>query len=138
MHAEDYKKSLSEFYRVLKPGGRIVNHEYALDDHLPPEAEQPIKTMFYKGSLGGTFNDFRIHKIKELWKEAGFENVELEDLTLKVVPFMSYLYILAVIPFLILRLFNKEEKFINIYSAVMSYKLRKYFHYVCISGNKPK
>jgi hypothetical protein len=58
-------------------------------------------------------------------------------MTDNVAPFMKRFYQLALMPFYLLRLFGKEKRFVNIYAAVMSYKLRRQFRYTVVSCQKP-
>ena len=127
MHASDYEATLTEFYRILKPGGVLVNYEYVLEDNLGTEGEIVYGEIYRNGAMGFVFNDFRRSKMKEIWKNAGFKNVSTEDITEHVVPFMHQLYRLAYLPFYLLKLFGKETHYINTFAGFRSYQLRSHF-----------
>lgn len=138
VHSPNYKKTLKEFYRVLKPGGVVVNHEYVLDDKLPTKDEKDWLLMYSECPMVEAFNNFRRSKIKRIWEEAGFVNVTVTVFTKEMEPFMRRLYELAYIHFHILKAFGREKRYVNTFAAVRSYQLRHEFQYTIIRGYKPK
>jgi ubiquinone/menaquinone biosynthesis C-methylase UbiE len=137
VHSPDYRKMLQEFYRLLKPGGVLINHEYVLTDNMTPDQERTWQIMYQGSAMMGVFKDWRKSKMKSIWEQAGFEQVKVRDATKEVVPFMRRLHQLAYIPFHILQLFGREEKYLNIFSSLRLYQLRDLFQYTIIKAHKP-
>ncbi|KAH0538781.1 hypothetical protein FGG08_004669 [Glutinoglossum americanum] len=138
VHANDPEKALSEFYRVLKPGGSLALHEYdhvkrgtapgdleAAMDKINTFASMPANAMFDQGFL------------PRMLEDVGFENVKVRDLTLNVVPMLRFFFVVAYIPFLIIRLFGLESRFINTVAGVAGYRGRKVWRYTSVAGTKP-
>jgi sterol 24-C-methyltransferase len=136
VHASDYKKTLKEFYRILKPGGVLVNYEYALSDDMNNQEEQIYKTIYEGAAMISVFKEFRKSKIKNIWQDAGFEEVMVKGITKEVIPFMRRLYYLALVPFYLFKLLGCEKKYINVFAAVKSYQLKHLFQYTVIKANK--
>jgi ubiquinone/menaquinone biosynthesis C-methylase UbiE len=138
VHSPDYHKTLQEFYRILKPGGVLVNHEYALDDVLPKEDEDVWRVMYEGAAMMGVFYDFRKSRMRGIWESAGFRNVNIYDGTKNMEPTMSRFYQLAWLPYHLLKLFGREKNYVNIFAGVCSYQLRHQFEYCMIRAEKPK
>lgn len=137
VHTPDYKKTLQEFYRILKPGGVLVNFEYALADRMTAQQEYDWEVMFKGAAMMGVFKDWRISKMQGIWELAGFTNVSVRNATKEMEPFMKRLHDLALIPYHILKLFGKEEGYVNTFAGVRSYELRHLYQYSMIKSRKP-
>lgn len=138
MHTPDHRKTLKEFKRILKPGGVLVNFEYALNDNLPKDHKRDWKLMFSACPMEDAFANFRISKMKGIWEKNGFNNVSIREMTSNMEPFMRRLYLLAFIPYNLLKLFGKERNYINTFAGVRSYQLRDEYHYLGIKAHKPR
>lgn len=137
VHSPNFRKTLKELRRVLKPGGVIVNHEYVLDDDLPPKDAQDWHLMFSECPMGEAFTNFRRSRVKKLWEDAGFEKIVVSSVTKNITPFMRSLYLLGFVPYYILKAFNNEKKYVNTFAGVRSYQLRDQFQYSIIRAQKP-
>ena len=139
VHSPDYSKTLKEFYRVLKPGGVLVNFEYSMDDNMNTDVEQVWRFIYEKASMH-TLDGFRMGKVIGNWEEAGFGTVSVEDITQNIRPFMRMLYRLAILPYGLTKLLGNEKSHLNTYVGVKSYqkKQRPSFHYVIVKAYKPK
>jgi sterol 24-C-methyltransferase len=138
VHSPNYAQTLKEFCRVLKPGGVIVNFEYAMDDHMKKEVQIVWDFIYQNGSMH-TLSDFRISRMRTNWESAGFEDVSMNDITDRMRPFMRRLYELAFLPYYLLKLFGKERNHLNTFVGFKSYRpqQRSTFHYVVMKGIKP-
>jgi len=138
VHSPDIAKTLKEFLRVLKPGGVIVNHEYSLADKMSLADERDWEIMFTECPMLDAYKNFRISNMEKIWENAGFFRVTADGITKEVTPFMKHLYLLAFVPFYILKLFRKESLYVNTFAGVRSYQMRALFQYTVMIAFKPK
>jgi ubiquinone/menaquinone biosynthesis C-methylase UbiE len=138
VHATDPEGVLGEFLRVLKPGGRLALFEYdhvdmktapkdlaASMDKVNQYAAMPTNTRFDKGVL------------EMMLKEAGFEDIVLEDLSVNIRPMLRLFYLIAIIPYLIISFLGLEAWFVNTVAGVEGYRGRNIWRYVAVSARKP-
>ncbi|KAH0551566.1 hypothetical protein GP486_007217 [Trichoglossum hirsutum] len=138
VHATNIKQVLSQFYRVLKPGGSLALHEYdhvkrgtgpnyfeAAMEKVNTVAAMPANVMFDEGVL------------PEMLEEAGFKNIKVQDYTLNIEPMLRLFFIVAYLPFLIIWFFGLEKWFINTVAGVESYRGRKLWRYISVTCTKP-
>lgn len=123
VHSPDYREGLQEFYRVLKPGGKLVMFEYSMSPLTDMTSEQKrIAELIIKGSAMHSLPFFEHGKFPQLLKNAGFKNIKVENITDRIVPMMYRLYAWAYFPYQIIRLLKLQKYFINTTSAFESYK----------------
>lgn len=136
-HATDPLKVLKEFLRLLKPGGRIVLHEYDQRD-ADKDAKQLADTMKKLNQLDSmpANHSFDHDALKYLLKEAGFEDVQLRDMSEHIAPILRLFYILAIIPYLVLKFFHLEHHFVNVMAGVEGYRCRSMWRYTQLTGRK--
>ena len=68
-------KAFTEAYRVLKPGGRIVESDVALDYELTEEEKN--QSQVYSGCIGGAIS---IDEYRKFMKLAGFSDIKADTL----------------------------------------------------------
>ena len=138
VHATDPAEVFRQFFRVLKPGGRICLHEY---DHLGYEGtpEKLVKSLdtINKYAAMPTHTISKRGVLKSMMEEAGFEDVEVADITENVRPMLRLFYFCAVIPYLFIRFLGLEKHFINAVAAVETYRNVEFYRYISITGRKP-
>lgn len=87
-HARDLKKVLSEFYRVLKPGGKIVLVEYEWEyEKFSPKYKKIYE--FAKEYWGGYGDQFPVGWAKSELTKLGFSKFFEKDLTKNMKPSMD-------------------------------------------------
>jgi sterol 24-C-methyltransferase len=137
VHATDPEQALSEFYRVLKPGGTLALYEY--DHSNLNAAPNDIKiSMEQINQYASMPSNARFDKgvLQKMLTDTGFVDVRVDDLTVNVTPMLRMFFLLAYIPFLIVKLFGLEKWFINTVAGVEAYRGRKFVRYVAVSAKK--
>ena len=137
VHATDPGQALREFYRVLKPEGSVVLHEY---DFKFSEAPKYLKDAIDKINTFASMpanKKFEEGVLPRMLEDIGFQNVKVQDLSDNIKPMFRLFFAIAYLPFLIIRLFGLEKWFINTVSGVEGYRGRKYWRYIVITCTKP-
>lgn len=140
VHATDPELVLSNFFRVLRPGGRLALFEYEHELSSDNNSEQSMSLSMGKinelaamptnaRSLPGIF--------ERMLEDAGFTDIIFRDYSLNIKPMTRLFYILAYIPFLLVTFLGLESYFINTVAGVESYRGRAHWRYVAISASKP-
>ena len=140
VHASEPRRALTEFFRVLEPGGSIALYEY---DHEPwskmsTKEMRIINLIVQQASLPG-FALYETDFLPKVLEEVGFEEICIHDLSPHIKPMLRLFFITAVVPYLFLRLFRLERHFVNVVAGVHGYMgLGRAWRYVVISARKPK
>ena len=141
--ATDPKKALRNFFRILRPGGSIALYEY---EHSPtsnsPEHHglcTSIAQINRWASMPAN-QRFRYGVLQSMLKECGFDQIILTDLSENIRPMLYLFYIVAYLPFLLIRLLGLEAWFINAYAGVIGYQVmtRGLCRYVAVTAQKPQ
>ncbi|KAL8987329.1 MAG: hypothetical protein Q9169_008712 [Polycauliona sp. 2 TL-2023] len=144
VHSSDPAKAVSEIYRVLKPGGHVVFHEY---DHLdatkpppdcPPDLVEAVLRVNSRSGMPGN-QMFDRGVLQRIMEEQGFVNVTSRDLTQNMRPLMRLFYIIAYFPYLLICLLGLQAWFVNTEGGVQGYRALKrgYWRYMVLTARKP-
>ncbi|PVH84669.1 S-adenosyl-L-methionine-dependent methyltransferase [Cadophora sp. DSE1049] len=138
VHATEPEVAAAEFFRVLRPGGSIAMYEY---DHVdfstePAEVRNSWTTINKHASMPA-YDRFQRGVLKGILEDAGFENVEIRDLSDNVLPMLRLFYILAFIPYLIIAFLGLKARFINTVAGYEGYIYRDAVRYIAVSAKKP-
>ncbi|MFA6198367.1 MAG: methyltransferase domain-containing protein [Patescibacteria group bacterium] len=139
-HSPDVAKTLREFYRILKPGGRIAFFEYAIaHDEQFTAWEKKNFDIVMEGSAMMGLKQFHYGQFTHLLRVAGIENAREESITNNVRPSFYRLHKLAVWPYRIVRLFRWQKHFVNITAGFEYYRMveKGLLRYSIYTGNKP-
>ncbi|KAJ5323036.1 hypothetical protein N7452_011325 [Penicillium brevicompactum] len=137
VHATDPKAVLEGFFRIMKPGGSLVLFEYA---HLTPKNAPEITKIF------GQVNEyaampanasFEADTLPSMVEDVGFTNIKKGDISENVKPMLRLFFVLAYIPYLIIKLFGLERYFINAVAGIAGYRYFDMHRYVTIRATKP-
>lgn len=137
VHATDPKKVLEGFFRLLRPGGRLVMFEY--DNIFTPDTTDPLAGhMRYVNKVAAMpTNDISYPGVFRELLEAGFVNVEVQEYSDNIRPMTRLFYILAFAPYLVITALGLKRFSINTVTGVGSYKGYGSWQCVAISADKP-
>jgi sterol 24-C-methyltransferase len=140
VHATEPLVALKEFYKVLKPGGKLALFEYdhAASTDLPSEAVTNLKIVNEHAAMPAN-QSFEPGVVERLMSEAGFEDIRIEDISQNIMPMLWLFYVVAYVPYLVIRLFGLQSHFINTMAAAEGYDAmrKKYTRYIIVTARKP-
>jgi len=141
VHSPSTKKTLREFFRILKPGGKLVMFEYTMaNDRKFAEWEKKMLDIVIEGSTMVSLKNMRHDSFSKTLKEVGFESVKEQDISQNTEPSIKRLHKLAKFPYIFVRLFHLQKYFINVTAAIELYKIAKkdLIRYCIFTARKPR
>lgn len=137
-HATHPEMVFTEFFRVLRPGGRIAVFEY---EHDPATSgtEFEVRLVHRITELSGTstFRESTPGRLRWMIEQAGFVDVEVEDYSRNIWPLLRLFFVLAILPFYVLQWVGLDVYFVNTMTAVWAWRGRHRWRYLRISATKP-
>lgn len=140
VHSPDHKRTLKEFYRILKPGGKLILCEYTLKPlEQWKKNERHTMELIIKGSAMHSLPYFIHDSFGEILKNIGFENVEVRNYTQRILPMLKRFKRWASIPYRIIKVLNIEKRFPNTVWGLKHYDFAKQdkWRYVMVVAQKP-
>ncbi|MBI2659830.1 methyltransferase domain-containing protein [Candidatus Woesearchaeota archaeon] len=132
VHSPDARTTLKEFFRILKPGGKLAIFDYTIaHDTKFTSREMKMWSIIAERTAMGSIGMMRHGSFANLLKRAGFRNAKQEEITKNIIPSIRKLNKLAKIPFLFVNFFKMQKHFINVTAAIEVYKLaeKRIFRY---------
>lgn len=132
-HSTNIRKTLKEFYRVLKKGGKVALFEYRFaDDYQFSNYEMELVNIIINATASPSLRELRYNKFKKIVEEAGFKNVKEQNITENFEPSLKRLKVFAYVPYLFVKIFELQKYFPNATIAVEIHRavekgLVKYF-----------
>jgi len=139
VHSIDVKKTLKEFFRILKPGGKIALFEYTIaPDNEFNQWENKIFNLVIEGSAMTSLKYFRHDHFTELIENAGFKNVKEQNISENWLPSFYRLHRFSIIPYKTIKLFGLQKFFINTTAGFEFYRMAKkgLVRYCIFTANK--
>lgn len=123
-HAIDIRKTLKEFFRVLKKGGKIALFEYTIaeDNKFSGYEMNMLDTVIHASAMDG-LKEFRHDKFQSIIKGIGLKKVKVENISENTKPSFNRLRKFFIIPYFIIKLFGLQKYFPNATAAVEYYKM---------------
>ncbi|KAJ2894341.1 hypothetical protein MKZ38_007717 [Zalerion maritima] len=153
-HATDVRKVVGNMRDLLRPGGRVVIHEFAMcgvDERAVQERQDGARlTDRQKAAMKETWSwinrkvampsnqESYLHTYKRVLEEEGLEDVELRDLSENVKPIIRLLAVLAAVPYvLFVKVLGMKNRFPNTVGGWNVWKYWGWWKYVVITARKP-
>lgn len=142
VHAPDYHTALTEFHRVLRPGGKLVLFEYSLkpDSAIEESEKESMRRIKQINEIAAmpAFNDFTFGSMQSKLTEAGFSNITSEDITIRALPMLKRFYDKARGVYKLARVLHVENHLVNGMSAVEFYENQSLWRYEITTAIKQK
>lgn len=138
VHATEPEVVLANFSRILRPGGRLVMFEYdhnTLEGSPKDMAASMVKVNKYAAMPTNAISHPGV--FKQMLEDSGFENIVIRNYSDNIRPMTRMFFLLAIIPYFIVRILGLERYFINTIAGVEAYRGYGHWHYLAISATKP-
>ncbi|KAI9787798.1 MAG: hypothetical protein M1816_007446 [Peltula sp. TS41687] len=140
VHSPDPERALAEFFRVLRPGGHIALFEYDHDDgdgELAPNRERDAMAQVNRYAAMPANARFSQGVLQSLLEQTGFRDVGVEDLSMNIRPMLRLFFVVAFVPYLVIRLLGLQAWFVNTMAGFEGYRGRHRWRYVVVTAKKP-
>ena len=124
VHSPDFKKTLKEFRRILKPNGRLALFEYTISP-LKEWRDYDLKMLNVINTGSAMMSlDKMLHKtFKNDIEKVGFKVISDDNITDFMKPSLKRFSKYAKIPYMFIKFFNLQKYFINATAGVEFYKM---------------
>ena len=126
VHSPDPSATLKEFFRILKPGGKLVIFDYTIsNDNEFTNYEKKMWDIIVERTAMGSIKSMRHGSFANLLKKHRFGHITQKDISKNVLPSIQKLNKLAKIPYAFVNFLKLHKHFINVTAAIEVYKLAK-------------
>lgn len=137
LHADPLEVALSEFWRVLKPGGRLVLFEYSVPERktLDPLRRWITDAMVQQIGMA-SIQRFTHDAFPAILQDAHFDNIEVKDISRNVSPTWRWMFFRAIsdLPRLLL---NEAKDRTNLVASFLIWPYKHQLGYKVVTANKP-
>ncbi|KAK6084724.1 hypothetical protein SCUP515_01220 [Seiridium cupressi] len=137
VHSTDLKGLFVGLFRVLRPGAHIAHGEYECT--LPDKDSRLTQQLVRILDNSGMPRELAPGIWKRTLEEAGFVDIQIEDVTWHIAPLARLFFALSVVPGVFYHLFRLDRYFIGTASAtfIPFIALKSFPSYLMISARKP-
>lgn len=139
-HSPDVGATLREFWRIIKPGGKIALFEYTLapNDAFTPDERRVIDRMIAGSAVLG-LRDFRHDRFTRTIANAGFTAVQDQNISVHIIPSLGRLRRIFLPFYAVVKILHLQKYFVNTTVAVELYPLaeRDLVRYCIFTAEKP-
>lgn len=139
-HSPDVRATLDEFFRILKPGGRMALFEYTIaPDELFSARERRMLDLVVETSAMMSLKQFRHDQFPDVLERAGFTEVTEAEITKHMLPSLRRLRRFAMVPYQLARLLGLRGRLVNTTAACELYPMaaRGLIRYCIFTARKP-
>lgn len=137
VHADPLEAALGEFWRVLKPGGRLVLFEYSVPESktVSPLSRWMADAIVKRTGMA-SLERFTHDAFPGILQNAYFENIKVQDISRNVWPTWRWMFLYAIrnLP----RLLHKAAMaHTNLAASFLLWPYRHQLGYKVVTANKP-
>lgn len=138
VHSPDPRQGLAEFFRVLRPGGKLVMSEYSStpQTHLLPRPRSALLRVCELSGMPGMLTMTHGH-LERLLQQTGFVVESAYDATANVLPMLRCFSTLGRLPYALARGVGRGDSLVNAMSGVEMYRHQETWRYVICVATKP-
>lgn len=138
VHAPDPAAVLGELHRVLKPDGRLALFEYSMAPRpeLTARQRRVFDVIIAESAMHG-LPGFVHGRFPALLDAAGFRDVEVEDVSERMLPMLRRLAQVFWLPYQLTRPLRAQRRLVNALAAVEAYRNQDVWRYNIVTARKP-
>ena len=138
VHSDRVEEVLAGLYRVLRPGGTLVHFEYARSPAQDTSVEdERFMTEVNEVAAMPAFQRLEYGTLERLLTEAGFVDVQTEDITTNMLPMLRLFAVAGWLPYLIASGLGQSALVVNSKAGVEFYQHRQCWRYNIYTCRKP-
>jgi len=138
VHSDRVEEVLGGFHRVLCPGGRLVHFEYSREPATTThQAASRMLSEVNRAAAMPAFDRLEYGVLERLLAQAGFIDVQVEDITDRMLPMLRVFAAVGWPTYTAARLVGRPTITVNAMSGVEFYRHRDSWRYQIYTCRKP-